>query len=58
MTPEDFRAALKRLGLTQTGAAVRMDISSRQVNRYALGSAEIPKVVQLALRGLEAEGIR
>ena len=57
MTADDFRAALKRLGLTQTKAAEVLEMTQRQMTRYAQGHAVIPKVVQLSLRGLEAEGI-
>lgn len=57
MTPEEFRAALKALRLTQGQAAAALDVSPRQISRYAMGQAEIPEVVRLALKGLEVEGV-
>lgn len=55
MTAEQFRDTLKRLGLNQGQAAEALEISRRHVSRYAMGRAEIPKLVRLALLGLEGE---
>lgn len=57
MTPDDLRATLARMNLTQTRAAKLLQIHERTMRGYAAGRAIIPRVVQLALRGLEADGV-
>ncbi|MBI1202637.1 MAG: helix-turn-helix domain-containing protein [Rhodopseudomonas sp.] len=49
MTPEQFSAALKALGLTQTAAAEFLGRSLRQVSAYANG-ARIPLATAKLLR--------
>jgi hypothetical protein len=49
MTPKAYREALTRLGLSQRGAAVFLDINERTSRAYALGGMKIPRKVQIAL---------
>lgn len=58
MNSDQIRTELGRLGLTQTRAAKLLEMSDRQMRAYCAGRAKVPRVVQLALRGLEAEGLR
>ncbi len=60
MTPTDFRAWRKRLGLTQAQAAAALDIAARTIRHYERGrrsgaAVAIPRVVALATRTLERE---
>ena len=55
MTAGDFRARLKRLGLSFDAAAAAFDISRRQIAYFASGAKPIPRHLVLALRGFEAE---
>lgn len=50
MTPKQYRAAIDRLGLSQVKAGAFLGVSARQSRRWALGEAEIPKVVAMILR--------
>ena len=52
MTPEDFRATLERLGLTQVGAARLLGAGERSARRWAETGA--PNAVAILLRLLEA----
>lgn len=56
MTADEFRAELRRLDLTQAAASRLLERDPRTVRRYCAGTLEIPKVVRLALIGLEQEG--
>ena len=60
MTAGEFRARLKRLGLSFDAAAASFDISRRQIAYYSAGGKPIPRHVVLALRGFEEElgGVR
>jgi DNA-binding transcriptional regulator YiaG len=51
MTPSEFRAARKRLGLTVPELAGALEVSTRSINRY--GSEGAPKHIALALKWLE-----
>lgn len=42
MTPEQFRTSLRRLGLSQTGAALFLGRGARTVYGWISGEAEIP----------------
>jgi transcriptional regulator with XRE-family HTH domain len=53
MTPDQFRAALCRLGQTQAGAARLLGVDGRTVRRYASGEREIPKPAQRLLWACE-----
>ncbi len=50
MTPKQFRAALKRLGLTQVGAARRLGVNPRTVRFWVAGTYRIPEPVVILLR--------
>ena len=49
MTPQEFTAARKRLGLTQAKLADRLGVNPRTVRRWEAGDSRIPKAVALAL---------
>lgn len=49
MTPEEYRAALDALDLTQAQAAKLMGVDDRTSRRWALGERAIPGSVSLAL---------
>lgn len=53
MTPEQFSAALKAVGLTQTEFAKRADMSRENVNRWANGSIPIPGWVDWLMEMLQ-----
>jgi len=55
MTPGEFRARLKRLGLSFDAAAAAFDLSRRQIAYYSAGAKPVPRHVVLALAGFEAE---
>ncbi len=55
MTPEEFRARLRRLGLSFDAAAAAFAISRRQIAYYSAGAKPVPRHVVLALSGFEAE---
>lgn len=50
MTPDQFRTAIDKLGLSQEGAGLWLGLSRRQGQRYANGEAEIPEPVAKLLR--------
>ena len=50
MTPNQFRAALDKLGLSQLGAARLFGTGERTPRRWASGDAEIPEAVAILLR--------
>ena len=50
MTANQFRAALKRLGLSQRGFAKLTGYGERTTRRWALGEAEIPICIGILLR--------
>ena len=54
MTPDEFRALRKRLGLTQAqlAAPAALGMSRDQILRYETGRAPIPRVVELAIHHL------
>jgi DNA-binding transcriptional regulator YiaG len=54
MTPDQFRAALAGLGLSQSGFARVALVDARTVRRWASGASEIPGPV-VALLGALAE---
>lgn len=55
MTAEEFRARLKRLGLSFDAAAASFEISRRQIAYYSAGQKPIPRHLVLAVRGFEEE---
>lgn len=57
MTPNQFRSALDRLGLSQAGAAALVGADPRTGRRWALGERAVPECVAILLRLLMAEKI-
>jgi transcriptional regulator with XRE-family HTH domain len=53
MTPNQFKTAIKRLGLTDRALAARLGITDRQVRNYKTGERAIPAFVSAALSVLE-----
>lgn len=49
MTPEEFRATLKRLGLRQRWLSERLGVETSTVNRWATGKAPVPQYAVFAL---------
>ena len=49
MTAEEYRESIKKLHLSQVGAAKFLGVHQRTSRRWALGEAEIPKAVELVL---------
>ena len=63
MTAEEYRAALKTLGLSIVASAEHLGLSPRQAQRYANGTAAIgnpvAKLLRLAIRiGLSAKDLK
>ena len=54
MTPSEFRAARKRLGMTVEARAEALGVTPRALNYYATGQRPIPGTIPLALEALEA----
>ncbi len=54
MTSDEFRAARHDLGMTQRQLAACFDVSESTIQNYegARGSSGVPRVVELAIRGL------
>lgn len=52
MTGGQLQKLLDSAGLSQRGAAKELGISERQMRRYVAGDAEVPTVVEYALRWL------
>lgn len=50
MTPKEFNAALKALGLSQRAFASEIEYHYNQVGRWATGHYKIPKIVSEYLR--------
>lgn len=55
MTGGQLQRLLDSAGLSQRGAAKELEISDRQMRRYISGDAEVPKVIEYALRWLIQE---
>lgn len=53
MDHKQYRAALERMGLTQTGAATCLGIDARTSRRYALGECPVPLTVEKLLGYME-----
>lgn len=58
MTAEDFKAALTRLELKTEDAGRVLQIARTTAFRYASGRLPVPRKVELALIGLEAQQAR
>jgi transcriptional regulator with XRE-family HTH domain len=50
MTATQLQRLLDSAGLSQRGAAKAIGISERHMRRYVAGEAEVPLVVEFALR--------
>lgn len=50
MTPNQFRAAIEAIGLSQRGAGLFLGVDERTSRRWALGEAAIPESVAKLLR--------
>jgi len=55
MTPADFRAALARLALTQSGAASVLGVTDRAIRMWLTGARSVPAPVAKLMR-LMADG--
>jgi DNA-binding transcriptional regulator YiaG len=53
MTPSDFRAARKRLGLSRSEMADALGVSETTVSNWSWGHAAIPLHLALAIETLE-----
>ena len=53
MTPQEFREARHRLGLSQAKLATALGVNVRTVKRWESGDVDIPRTVELAMRELE-----
>lgn len=58
MTPDEFRAELSRLGMTQAGAARFLKVDERTIRRWATGDKEVPEAVALLLPRLSPDDIQ
>ncbi len=52
MTPAELHDAMRRLGLSQIGAASLLRVNVRTIRRWQDGDAPVPFVVALVLRML------
>jgi DNA-binding transcriptional regulator YiaG len=50
MTPQQYSAAIKQLGLSQRRAALLLGVNDRTSRRWALGEAQIREPVAILLR--------
>lgn len=63
MTPAEYKAAIKELGLSQERAGVWLGIGKRTSQGYALGEYPVPepvaKLLRLCIRmGLEPDDVK
>ncbi len=50
MSDKQFRAALKRLGLSRTDAAERLGVTRRAVQHWVAGTRHVPEPVVILLK--------
>jgi DNA-binding transcriptional regulator YiaG len=50
MSPQQFRHALRQLGLNQVQASKRLRVNERTVRRWVAGDSKIPESVILLLQ--------
>jgi DNA-binding transcriptional regulator YiaG len=53
MTPDELKATLERLGLTQTALARLLGISDRTVRRWCQGASDVPQGAARLVKALE-----
>lgn len=53
MTALDLRAALRALGITQRGFARRLGVANNTVNRWVMGTIEVPQYAAYVVRLME-----
>lgn len=58
MTPDQYRAAIAKLGLSQHRAADWLGISRRASQGYALGEARVPEPIAKLLRLMIKLGLK
>jgi transcriptional regulator with XRE-family HTH domain len=58
MTPAQLKRALAKAGLSQRGAAKRLEINERTMRRYISGEQPMPRVVEYALYWLSSSGAK
>jgi DNA-binding transcriptional regulator YiaG len=59
MSPDAFRAALARLGVTQVEAASLLGgVDKQTINRWATGARAVPPTVVALLQLIEAIGVK
>ena len=58
MTPAEFTAQRKQIGLTQAGLAARLGLTARAIQHYEGGTRPIPVTVTLALDAIAARAFR
>ena len=56
MTPEELRALMDRLGMTQAECGWLLGLSTRQIRSWLNGSCRIPQAPALVLRAFD-EGL-
>jgi DNA-binding transcriptional regulator YiaG len=56
MTPDEYRAALDAIGLSQAGGARLLGVDERTSRRWACGERDVPPPAQRFLRYLIATG--
>jgi DNA-binding transcriptional regulator YiaG len=56
MTPDEYRAAIEALGLSQVAAARLLGVDDRTSRRWASGERDVPPPAQRFLRYLIATG--
>lgn len=54
VTAEEFASAPAKLGISRREMCRRLGIARRSADAYALGRSDVPRVVALAIRALEA----
>jgi hypothetical protein len=57
MTAAQLVKLLEKAGLSQLGAARRLGVDPRTIRRYVAGDLPVPRVVELALWGLQAVAV-
>jgi transcriptional regulator with XRE-family HTH domain len=56
LTAAQLKRALAHAGLSQRGAAKRLEINERTMRRYVSGEQPVPRVVEYALKWIASSG--